>query len=177
MKALSAKFSASVPKSANILSREQPMPAKVNIRHLEERDIEVQGDLSPAELELGQIDELIQVRRPLHFDLTIQRLGGDIVAQGSLELTLDCECSRCLKPYAHVVKVDDWTAHLPLEGPEKVAVHDDFVDLTPQIREDILLEFHSINCAGPIAADCPEIVRKKRKKKRRADEWVRPRGC
>jgi uncharacterized metal-binding protein YceD (DUF177 family) len=42
---------------------------------------------------------------------------------------------------------------LPLEGPEKAAMKDDLVDLTPYLREDILLEFpqHPLceaDCAG-----------------------------
>ena len=34
-----------------------------------------------------------------------------------------------------------WTALLPLEGEEKVPIDNDCVDLTPYLREDILLEF------------------------------------
>ncbi|HEY3853415.1 MAG TPA: DUF177 domain-containing protein [Verrucomicrobiae bacterium] len=143
------------------------MPAQVNIRHLEERDVELQGELLPEELELGQCDELIHVRQPLRFDLTVQRLGGDIVAQGDLELTLDCECSRCLKPYEHTVKLDQWTGHYPLEGPEKVEVQGDFVDLTPQIREDILLEFPQ----HPLCeADCSGLPNRSKEKKKGAEQ-------
>jgi uncharacterized protein len=94
--------------------------------------------------------------------LTAQRLGGDIVAQGSLELTLDCECARCLKPFPYVIRLEPWTAHLPLEGPEKVAVYDDLADLTPQIREDILLEFPQHPLCG---ADCGGLPNRSKEKK------------
>ena len=60
---------------------------------------------------------------------------------GSLTLTLDCECVRCLKTFEHELKLTDWALHLPLEGEEKVPVENDCVDLTPFVREDILLEF------------------------------------
>jgi uncharacterized protein len=139
------------------------MPVQVNIRHLEERDIRLKGQLPAAELELGDCDELIHARRPLRFDLTAQRLGGNIIAQGTLELTLDCECARCLKPLRYVVRLDHWTAHLPLEGPEKVPVHDDLADLTPQIREDILLEFPQHPLCG---ADCAGLPNRSRDKKK-----------
>ena len=139
------------------------MPVQVNIRHLEERDIRLQGQLPAAELKLGDCDELIHARRPLRFDLTVQRLGGNIIAQGTLELTLDCECARCLKPFPIVVRLDHWTAHLPLEGPEKVAVHDDLADLTPQIREDILLEFPQHPLCG---ADCGGLPNRSKEKKK-----------
>jgi uncharacterized metal-binding protein YceD (DUF177 family) len=47
----------------------------------------------------------------------------------------------------------EWSAHLPMEGPEKVAIKDDLADLTPSLREDILLEYpqHPLceaGCAG-----------------------------
>ena len=37
--------------------------------------------------------------------------------------------------------MEEWACHLALEGEEKVAVINDCVDLTPYIREDILLAF------------------------------------
>jgi uncharacterized metal-binding protein YceD (DUF177 family) len=47
----------------------------------------------------------------------------------------------------------EWTLLLPLDGPEKVDLKNDSVDLTPYLREDILLEFpqHPLceaDCAG-----------------------------
>jgi len=49
--------------------------------------------------------------------------------------------------------VPEWVLHLPLEGEEKVDLKNDMVDLTPFLREDILLEFpqHPLcteDCAG-----------------------------
>ena len=37
--------------------------------------------------------------------------------------------------------MNPWACHLALEGEEKAAVINDCVDLTPYIREDILLAF------------------------------------
>jgi uncharacterized metal-binding protein YceD (DUF177 family) len=66
-----------------------------------------------------------------------------------------------------VVKLGDWTAHLPLEGSEKVAIHDDFVDLTPQIREDILLEFPQHPLCG---ADCSGLPNRSKEKKKSGEQ-------
>jgi uncharacterized protein len=132
---------------------------------LEDEDIRLKGQLPAAQLELGNCDELIHVTRPLRYDLTVQRIGGNIIAQGKLELTLDCECARCLKPFARVIKLEHWSAHLPLEGPEKTAVHDDLADLTPQIREDILLEFPQHPLCG---ADCAGLPNRPNEKKNRS---------
>jgi len=129
------------------------MPLQVNIRHLEDNDIRLQGELPAAELDLPNNDELIRVRLPLRYDLTAQRIGDGILVEGRIELTLECECARCLKPFQQRLDLDAWTAHLLLEGPDKAAVKDDLADLTPCLREDILLAFpqHPLceaGCAG-----------------------------
>jgi uncharacterized protein len=73
--------------------------------------------------------------------LEVQKLENAVLIQGALTLKLQCECVRCLKPFRHLLKLENWTCHLPLEGEEKVDVVNDCVDLTPYIREDIVLAF------------------------------------
>jgi uncharacterized metal-binding protein YceD (DUF177 family) len=129
------------------------MPLQINIRHLDDNDVCLQGELPVEDLDLPNNDELVQARLPLRYDLTAQKIADAILVQGRIELTLDCECARCLKPFQHRIELDPWTAHLPLEGPDKAPVKDDLADLTPYLREDILLEFpqHPLcetDCAG-----------------------------
>jgi uncharacterized protein len=129
------------------------MPLQVNIRHLEDDDVRLQGELPASELDLPDNDELVRMHLPLRYDLTVQRMPDAILVQGRIEVTLDCECARCLKPFQCHLKLDPWAAHLPLEGPDKAVVKDDLADLTPCLREDILLEFpqHPLceaGCAG-----------------------------
>src|SRR5207247_1108509 len=61
--------------------------------------------------------------------------------QGALKLALHFECARCLKPFVRQLALEHWACHIPLAGEEKAAVVNDCVDLTPYIREDILLAF------------------------------------
>ncbi|HXF09324.1 MAG TPA: YceD family protein, partial [Desulfuromonadaceae bacterium] len=117
------------------------MALKVNLRHLEEHGRQLKGELPVEELELDIQDEMIRTEKPLVYDLEIEKLHDALLVQGRLDLTLDCECVRCLKPFKYRIKIDPWAAHLPLEGEEKVSLKNDFVDLTPFLREDILLEF------------------------------------
>ncbi len=129
------------------------MSLKVNLRHLEEDGIRLEGELPVAELELGVNDELVHLAKPLRYDLAVEVLHDAVLATGSLALTLDCECGRCLKPFKTELKLAGWAAHLPLEGEDKVSVENDCVDLTPFVREDILLNFpqHPLckpECAG-----------------------------
>jgi DUF177 domain-containing protein len=86
-------------------------------------------------------DEVIHLAQPLAYDLRVEKLDKGILIQGSLRLPLQCECVRCLKPFPYQMALEDWTCHLPLEGEEKVEMTNDVVDLTPYVREDILLAF------------------------------------
>jgi uncharacterized protein len=126
---------------------------KVNLRHLDEHGIQLRDELPVAELELGVQDELIHLEQPLRYDLSVELLHQAVLVMGRLELPLNCECARCLKPFQTVLKLSHWAVHLPLEGEDQVAVENDCIDLTPFIREDILLDFpqHPLcrpGCAG-----------------------------
>jgi uncharacterized protein len=116
------------------------MPLLVNLRHLEAHNVRVEGELPVEELDLDARDETIQAKEPLQYDFEVQKLEDSLLAQGRLQLTLDCQCVRCLKSVKYTIKLDHWASHLPLQGEESVPVVSDCVDLTPYVREDILLE-------------------------------------
>ena len=125
----------------------------VNLHHLESDEIRLQGELPAAELDFGLKDEMIRAEKPLRYDLTVERLDDSLLLTGSLRLVLDCLCVRCLKSFERELVLEDWTCHLPLAGEEKARVENDCVDLTPIVREDMLLEFpqHPMckpECAG-----------------------------
>jgi uncharacterized protein len=113
----------------------------VNLHHLEAHEIHLQGELPVKELDLDVQDPMIHTRQPLRYDVTVEKLADGILVTGSLRLTLECECVRCLEPFRHELNLADWTCHLPFAGEERVTVDNDCVDLTPHLREDILLEF------------------------------------
>jgi uncharacterized protein len=145
------------------------MSLKVNLRHLEEHDVRLQGELPVAELDLSVNDELIRTEKPLHYDLSVELLHDALLVTGSLALTLDCECGRCLKPFRTELKLAGWAAHLPLEGEDKVSVENDCVDLTPCVREDILLNFPQHPLCKP---DCAGL--KKKTSVRKAEAVAKP---
>jgi uncharacterized protein len=129
------------------------MSLTVNLRHLENRNLVLRGELSLAELDLDVRDELIRVAKPVEYDVEIEKLGDSVLVQGEIRVMLECECVRCLKKFTQEIELNPWTLHMPLEGEEKVSVDNDCVDLTPFVREDILLEFpqHPLcqtDCAG-----------------------------
>lgn len=117
------------------------MPLVVNLRHLESRNLVLKGELSAAELDFDVRDEAVLVTQPLKHEIEVQKFDENLLLTGSLQLALDCECVRCLKPFKYGLKLYPWTCHIPLEGEEAAPVNSDCVDLTPYIREDILLAF------------------------------------
>jgi uncharacterized metal-binding protein YceD (DUF177 family) len=115
------------------------MPLLVSLPELEGEDLEIRGELTAAELELEQVDPMLRLREPVRYALTVQLLGTGLLLTGSLALELDCECVRCLKPFTDTLRLTDTLIDLPLEGEEAVPVVAEAVDLTPSLREHILL--------------------------------------
>jgi uncharacterized protein len=152
------------------------MSLKVNLRHLEDDEVRLKGELPVTELELGVNDELIRLEKPLRYDLTVEQLHDSLLVQGSLKLVLDCECVRCLQAFQYKLELPEWALHLPLEGEDKVSILNDCIDLTPFVREDMLLEFpqHPLckpECGG-LKKKAIKSGEKSEKSKARPDVWA-----
>jgi uncharacterized protein len=117
------------------------MSLTVSLQQLSRDEVHLSGELPAAALDLGPADEMVRVQTPLRYELDVQKFDEAILAQGTLEITLHCQCVRCLKAFPYSLVFPDWACHLPLSGEDAVPVNNDSVDLTPQIREDILLGF------------------------------------
>jgi len=113
----------------------------VNLEDLKEADVRLEGELPLEMVQTEATDELIKVDKPLAYELNASLLDDALLVRGQLELPLDCECARCLKPFVHTVTLPDWTLHLPLAGDDAIGTINDSVDLTPWVREDTLLGF------------------------------------
>jgi len=137
------------------------MPITVNLRHLANKNVRLEGEISPEELEIEKSDEMIHAGESLKYDLEIELSGLNLLVQGKVEFNLDCECVRCLRPFKNLIKLDPYSAFVPLEGEDKAPISNDLVDLTPYLREDILLAFpqHPLCEAG--CDRVPELTRSK----------------
>lgn len=144
----------------------------VNLRHLESHDIHLKGELSVEELDFDLHDDMLRVEQPLKYDLNVEKLHNSVLVQGRLQLTLDCECVRCLKSFRKKLDLEHWTLHLPLEGEEKVSVDNDSIDLTPFVREDMLLEFPQHPLCKPDCRGLKEISEKTRGKPENRSAWA-----
>jgi DUF177 domain-containing protein len=148
------------------------MSLKVNLRHLETRDVHLKGELPAKELDLDIQDEMIRVEKPLRYDLQVEKLHDALLVQGKVDLRLNCECVRCLKSFEYRVKLDHWAVHLPMEGDEKVSIENDFVDLTPYVREDILLEFPRHPLCKPDCGGLKKSAKKPAAKPENQSAWA-----
>ena len=115
------------------------MSLHVNVTSLREEPLILEGAADPATFELGDMDELIHAENPVRYRLEVQLLDQNLLVRGRVHTVLRCECARCLKSFEHAVDLPEWSCFLPLQGEEAATVENDCVDLTPHLREDIVL--------------------------------------
>ena len=104
---------------------------KVNVKR-----IPIQGEMlrgaEPASI--MDLDEPnIHFLREVEYDLLAQVQGNALLVTGKLRTPATLRCSRCLRIFDQVLQVQQFVFHQELHG-------EDFVDLTANIREDIILE-------------------------------------
>ena len=112
----------------------------------EEQPLELSGEEPAAILALE--DAVVQAREPIRYDLRVCKDSENFVVTGWLRTSLSLQCGRCTEWFPFPVQVE--VEHV-LEGP-----HPNSIDLTPFLREDILLEL-PLNAACRLGADgrCP----------------------
>lgn len=133
------------------------MSLPLNLHQLEERNEHLAGELPVIELGFNFEDEVVKFSQPLTYRLEAQHLQDSVLVSGELELPVECACVRCLKPVSDVIRLRNWHCHIPLEGEDRPVIVRDSVDLTPYIREDMVLALPT----HPVCRDdCPGLTRK-----------------
>ena len=103
---------------------------KVHLKRIPAQGLHLEGqeDCPIQDLE----SEGIRCAGRLHYDIDLGIAGGGLWANGSLSQPAELRCVSCLEKFVHEIRVPAFAVHLELQGPETV-------DLTPFMREDILL--------------------------------------
>ncbi|MBI1842963.1 MAG: DUF177 domain-containing protein [Verrucomicrobia bacterium] len=140
-------------------------PLTVYLSQLERGSVRLEGEAPPELLDLDLQDELLSMKTPLTYSLQVERVGEGILARGSVSLLVHCECARCLKPFEYRLEFPDWACHLSLEGEDQVAVKRDAVDLTPLIREDIVLALPQQPLCDSNCNGLPNVAKTEEKKR------------
>lgn len=130
------------------------MPLYVNFTQLEESSVQLEGELPVSEIGFDFEDEVVRFAEPLKYRVQVQHLEDSLLMTGDLQLPVACACVRCLKPVQVLIHLRNWACHIPLEGEERPVITRDLVDLTPYIREDMVLALPT----HPVCReDCPGL--------------------
>jgi uncharacterized protein len=103
---------------------------KVHLNQIPADGLHLEGEEPAAILELD--DPRVQPRGGVRWALDIGLSDGGLFATGKLAVDLGLECVACLRKFTYPLRVEDFATQIDLKGPETV-------DLTDQMREDILL--------------------------------------
>ena len=103
---------------------------KIHLKQIPAQGLHLDGD------EVCPINDLeaegIRCAGQLHYNIDVGIAGGSLWARGSLLQPVELSCVSCLEHFVHEIEVAGFAVHIELHGPETV-------DLTPQMREDLLL--------------------------------------
>jgi len=103
---------------------------KVHLRQIPNQGLRLEGEEECPIPELAK--EEIVCAGPLRYSLDVGISEGSLWANGSLALPVEVRCVACLDPFVHTIEVPEFALLTEIGGPE-------VIDLTPFIREDILL--------------------------------------
>ena len=103
---------------------------KIHLRQIPAGGLRLEGEEDCPISEIAA--EGIQCDGPLRYNLDAGISDGALWANGSLIQPVKLRCVSCLQEFDYEIKVPSFAVHLELVGPE-------VVDLTPFLREDILL--------------------------------------
>jgi uncharacterized metal-binding protein YceD (DUF177 family) len=103
---------------------------KIHLKQVPAQGLHLDGDEDCPIHDLEA--EGIRCAGPLHYNIDVGVVGGALWARGSLSQPVELLCVSCLENFVHDIQVPTFAVHTELDGPETV-------DLTPFIREDLLL--------------------------------------
>jgi uncharacterized metal-binding protein YceD (DUF177 family) len=103
---------------------------KIHLKQIPADGLHLEGeeDCPISELEA----EGVRCVGPLRYNLDVGMSGEALWANGSLQQEVELTCVSCLEKFVYEIDVPAFAVHTELHGPE-------VIDLTPAIREDILL--------------------------------------
>ncbi len=113
-----------------------PLELLVNMQRLREEGEWFEGELHPDALDVEE-SELLHLAGPLRYRVQVQVAGEEVLARGRVAQRMRCVCSRCAAEFELEVEEPAFIASYPrVEALE-------FLDLTPELREAILLALPS----------------------------------
>ncbi len=103
---------------------------KVHLKQVPPEGLHLEGDEDCLISDLES--EGVRCAGPMKYEIDIGIAEGSLWANGSLRQPVELTCVGCLEKFVHEINVPAFAVHTELHGPETV-------DLSPHMREDILL--------------------------------------
>jgi len=91
-----------------------------------------QGETGPGLLDLGE-SEFVTPVGGMAYDLKVEVLGSELLVRGSVRQRLTCVCSRCADTFETEAADAEFVTSVEINAAT------DFVDLTEEVREAIIL--------------------------------------
>ena len=104
---------------------------KIDVKRIPEDGEALRGSEPASIMELEEPDTRFE--HDVEYDLLAQLQGSAVLVTGRLVTPATLRCSRCVRVFDLPVRVEQFVFHKELQG-------EDFVDLTANMREDIILE-------------------------------------
>jgi uncharacterized protein len=103
---------------------------KVHLKQIPPEGLHLEGE---EECPIADLEaEEMRCVGPMSYNIDVGVSGGALWATGSLKQSAELRCVVCLKKFVHQIRVPAFAMRTDLHGPETI-------DLTPFIREDLLL--------------------------------------
>ena len=103
---------------------------KVHLNQIPSHGLHIEGVEEADILELNS--EELRQKSGIEYSLEVGVSDNGLFATGTLRVLLDLECVSCLTRFDYPLEISDFALQVELDGRETV-------DLTPYIREDIVL--------------------------------------
>jgi uncharacterized metal-binding protein YceD (DUF177 family) len=103
---------------------------KIHLKQIPAEGLHLEGEENCPIPELNA--EGIRCVAPLYYNIDVGLSDGSLWANGSLKQPVELSCVSCLEKFIYEINVPAFALHTELHGPETV-------DLTPFMREDVLL--------------------------------------
>jgi uncharacterized protein len=123
---------------------------RIRLDSIPEEGLRLDGEDPPDVLEVeGGIP--VTIEAPLAYVLYLQVVSGQLLVSGELSTRIAMACSRCRRPVRVSLCVEDYRAALDIADSEES------VDLTPDMREAMVLSFPSYPvCDSACRGLCPQ---------------------
>ncbi len=101
---------------------------------------------------LGMDEErFFKVSEPVHYHLFVQSLGDQLVVKGELQVPMQAQCGKCAEFFSTTVEENSFLRAYEISEATET------VDITPDIREDILVQVpHYPVCKPECRGLCPQ---------------------